>query len=374
MKDLIKSLRYTFLALVASLLVGAIIIVVTDIDALKSGDYGKAFSTVFTAYKSLFEGSFWSLRSISNTITGTTPLLLSGLAVSVAFKAGLFNIGATGQMLAGGMTALWVGFVMSGPGWLQVPLAVLAGAIGGALFGGVAGFLKARTGAHEVITTIMLNSIASFLVLWLLKTTTFQREGRPDPISKLISDEAHLPRLFGFLDGRSDLVAHSGFFVALLATYAYWYLLKRTTLGFELRATGLNSDAAKYAGMKSKSLMVVAMLLAGGFAGMAGATEVLGTYGYASTSLAGNIGFDAIAVALLGQSSPIGTLVSALLFGALQAGGRSMQANTDVPVDLIIVLRALIVMFVAAPLLVKAMFRVKSQVTAQGQTFRGWGG
>lgn len=374
MKELIKSLRFTFLALLASLLVGAIIIVVTDIDALKSGDFGKAFSTVLTAYKSLFEGSFWGLRSISNTITGTTPLLLSGLAVSVAFKAGLFNIGATGQMLAGGMTALWVGFTMTGPGWLQVPLAVIAGAIGGALYGGIAGVLKARTGAHEVITTIMLNSIASFLVLWLLKTTTFQREGRPDPISKLVVDEARLPRLFGFLDGRSDLVAHAGFFVALLATFAYWYLLKRTTLGFELRATGLNSDAAKYAGMKSKSLTVVAMLLAGGFAGMAGATEVLGTYGYASTSLAGNIGFDAIAVALLGQSSPIGTLVAAVLFGALQAGGRSMQANTDVPVDLIIVLRALIVMFVAAPLLVKAMFRVKSQVTSQGQTFRGWGG
>lgn len=374
MTDLLKSLRYTLLALLASLLVGAVIIVVTDIDALKVGDYGKAFTTVLTAYRSLFEGSFWGLRSISNTITGTTPLLLSGLAVSVAFKAGLFNIGATGQMLAGGMTALWVGFTMSGPGWLQVPLAVLAGAIGGAIFGGIAGVLKARTGAHEVITTIMLNSIASFLVLWLLKTTVFQREGRPDPISKLIADEAHLPRLFGFLEGRSDLVAHSGFFVALLATYGYWYLLKRTTLGFELRATGLNSDAAKYAGMKSKTLMVVAMLLAGGFAGMAGATEVLGTYGYASTSLAGNIGFDAIAVALLGQSSPIGTLVSALLFGALQAGGRSMQANTDVPIDLIIVLRALIVMFVAAPLLVKAMFRVKSQFSAQGQTFRGWGG
>jgi simple sugar transport system permease protein len=225
-----------------------------------------------------------------------------------------------------------------------------------------------------VITTIMLNSIASFLVLWLLKTTLFQREGRPDPISKPISEASRLPRLFGFLDGRVDLVAHAGFIVALLATLFYWWLLKRTTVGFELRATGLNSDAAKYAGMKTKSLMVIAMLFAGGFAGMAGATEVLGTYGYASTSLAGNIGFDAIAVALLGQSSPIGTLVSALLFGALQAGGRSMQANTDVPVDLIIVLRALIVMFVAAPLLVKAMFRVKSQVVSQGQTFRGWGG
>jgi len=373
-KELIKSLRYTFLSLVASLFFGAIIIVASDIDALKSGDFGTAFSTVMSAYRYMFQGSFWGLRSISNTINGTTPLLLSGLAVSVAFKAGLFNIGATGQMLAGGMTALWVGFTMTGPGWLQVPLAVIAGAIGGALYGGIAGVLKARTGAHEVITTIMLNSIAGFVVLWLLNTTTFQREGRPDPISKLIADEAHLPRLFGFLDGRSDLVAHVGFFVALLATYAYWYLLKRTTLGFELRATGLNSDAAKYAGMKLKSLIVVAMLISGGLAGMAGATEVLGTYGYASKSLAGDIGFDAIAVALLGQSSPIGTLVAAVLFGALQAGGRLMQANTDVPVDLINVLRALIVLFVAAPLLVKAMFKVKSQVVSQGQTFRGWGG
>jgi len=374
MKDLIKSLRYTFLALVASLLVGAVIIVITDIDALKSGDFGKAFSTVLAAYKNLFEGSFWGLRSISNTITASTPLLLSGLAVSVAFKAGLFNIGATGQMLAGGMVALWVGFVMTGPGWVQIPLAMIAGAIGGALYGGIAGVLKARTGAHEVITTIMLNSIASFMVMWLLKTKTFQREGRPDPISKLISEEAHLPRLFGFMEGRADLSAHFGFFVALLMTYLYWYLLKRTTLGFELRATGLNSDAAKYAGMKTKSLMVIAMLFAGGFAGLAGATEILGTYGYASGSFAGEIGFDAIAVALLGQSSPIGTLVSAVLFGALQAGGRQMQANTDVHVDLITVLRALIVMFVAAPLLVKAMFRVKSQVSAQEQTFRGWGG
>ena len=165
-----------------------------------------------------------------------------------------------------------------------------------------------------------------------------------------------------------------GFIVAILATIFYWWLLKRTTIGFELRATGLNADAAKYAGMKTKSLMVVAMLIAGGFAGLAGATEVLGTYGYATASLAGNIGFDAIAVALLGQSTPVGTAVAALLFGAMQAGGRSMQANTDVPVDLIIVLRALIVMFVAAPLLVKAMFRVKTDATSQGQTFRGWGG
>ena len=374
MRETLKSLRYSLLSLLASLLVGALIIVITDIDALKSGDFAKAFTTVIDAYRSLFQGSFWGVRSISNTIAGTTPLLLSGLAVSLAFKSGLFNIGATGQMLAGGMGSLWVGFVMAGPGWLQVPLALLAGAVGGAIFGGIAGVLKARTGAHEVITTIMLNATAGFLVLWLLKTTLFQREGRPDPISKPIDPAARLPRLFGFMDGRVDLMAHAGFIVAILATIFYWWLLKRTTIGFELRATGLNADAAKYAGMKTKSLMVVAMLIAGGFAGLAGATEVLGTYGYATASLAGNIGFDAIAVALLGQSTPIGTAVAALLFGAMQAGGRSMQANTDVPVDLIIVLRALIVMFVAAPLLVKAMFRVKTDAMSQGQTFRGWGG
>jgi len=374
LRKFLNALRYPVLSLIASLVVGALIIVTSDISALKSGNFGQALSTVVSAYWYLFKGSFWGLRSISNTINGTTPLLLSGLAVSVAFKAGLFNIGATGQMLAGGMTALWVGFTMSGPGWLQVPIAVLIGAIGGAIYGGIAGVLKARTGAHEVITTIMLNSIAGYLVLWLLSTTTFQREGRPDPISKLIADEAHLPRLFGFLDDRSDLIAHAGFFIALFATYLYWFLLKRTSLGFELRASGLNNEAAKYAGMKNKKLQVIAMLLSGGLAGVAGASEVLGTYGYASKSLAGDIGFDAIAVSLLGQSSPIGTLASAVLFGALQSGGRLMQANTDVPVDLINVLRALIVLFFAAQLLIKAIFRVKSQVTSQGQTFRGWGG
>jgi simple sugar transport system permease protein len=162
--------------------------------------------------------------------------------------------------------------------------------------------------------------------------------------------------------------------VALLATFAFWWLLRKTTLGFEMQATGFNQEAARYAGMKTKSLMVVSMAIAGAFAGLAGGSEVLGLYGYASATVAGDIGFDAIAVALLGRSTPIGTLVSALLFGALQAGGRQMQVDTDVPIDLIIVLRALIVMFIAAPLLVKAIFRVKGDAKAFGQTFRGWGG
>ena len=374
MNDTLKSLRFTLLAVVAALFVSAFIIVITDLEALGDGNFGQAFRTLGTAYWGLFKGSFGSLRAISNTITGATPLLLAGLAVSSAFKAGLFNIGATGQMLAGAMGGLWVGFAFQLPTIVHVPLALIASAAAGAAFGAIPGVLKARTGAHEVITTIMLNSIASFTVLWLLKTELFKREGRDDAISKFVEESAKLPKLFGFMGKRIDLLAHYGFLVALLATFVFWWLLRKTTLGFEMQATGFNQEAARYAGMRTKSLVVIAMAIAGAFAGLAGGSEVLGLYGYASATVAGDIGFDAIAVALLGRSTPIGTLVAALLFGALQAGGRQMQVDTDVPIDLIIVLRALIVMFIAAPLLVKAIFRMKGEAHAFGQTFRGWGG
>lgn len=369
-----SSFRLTLLAILSAMIVGAAIIVLSDVDSLRNGDFGKALGTAVEAYSALFVGSFGSLRALSNTISSTTPLLLCGVSVAIAFKAGLFNIGATGQMLAGGMTALWVGFAMNGPGIVQVPLAIAAGALGGAVFGAIPGVLKARTGAHEVITTIMLNNMAAFLVLWLLKTTLFQRQGRPDPISKLVDPAGRLPRIFGFLDGRNDLLAHTGFVVAVLAVIVFWWLLEHSTTGFEFRAFGLNIDAAQYAGMRTKRLTVFAMTIAGAFAGMAGASEVLGTYGYASQNFAGNIGFDSIAIALLGRSTPLGTAFAAVLFGAMQAGGRQMQANTDVPIDLIVVLRALIVMFIAAPLLVKAIWRVKAEQIAEVQTFRGWGG
>jgi simple sugar transport system permease protein len=368
-----SSFRLTLLAVLSAMIVGAVIIVLSDITSLRNGDFGTAFSTVIQAYWALFVGSFGSLRALSNTISSTTPLLLCGVSVAIAFKAGLFNIGATGQMLAGGMMSLWVGFAMHGPGIIQVPIAIVAGAFGGAMFGAIPGVLKARTGAHEVITTIMLNNMAGFLVLWLLKTKLFQREGRTDPISKLVDPAGRLPRIFGFLSGRNDLLAHVGFVVAILAVIVFWWLLQRSTIGFEFRAFGLNSDAAQYAGMHTKRLMVSAMMIAGAFAGLAGASEVLGTYGYASQNFAGNIGFDSIAIALLGRSTPLGTAFAAVLFGAMQAGGRQMQANTDVPIDLIVVLRALIVMFIAAPLLVKSIWRVKTEQTVHGQSFRGWG-
>jgi len=370
--DKTNAIVLPFLAFLSALIIGVFVIVLSDVDQLREGDWAGIFSTVVDAYTALFEGAFLSLRGFNETLVSTAPLLLAGLSVSLAFKAGMFNIGATGQLLFGGMAAVWVGFSMEGPGIIQVPLGVLAGMLGGALYGFIPGVLKARSGVHEVISTIMLNAIALSFVLWLLKTDTFRREGRQDPISKLVNDEGRLPKLFGFLD-RPELRAHLGIVIAILACIFFWWLLERTTLGFEIRAQGANSSAARYAGMKPQTLIMVTFLIAGGFAGLAGASEVLGTEGRATQSLAGDLGFDAIAVALLGRSTPLGTALAAFLFGALNAGGQKMQVETGIPVDLVLILRALIVLFIAAPELMRLVWRVKAEGAAQAPSLGGWG-
>jgi len=367
-----SSFVITLLAVVSALVVGALIIILSDVERLGNGEIGAAFSDLETAYWSLVKGSVGSSRALSETINNSTPFIIAGVSVAVAFKTGLFNIGATGQMLAGGLAATWVGFAMDGPGIVQIPLALLAGVVGGALYGAIPGILKARTGAHEVITTIMLNYIATFTILWALDTELFQRPDRSDPISKFVSEQAMLPKVFGLI-GLDSFAAHSGIVVALLVVAAYWWFLERSKMGFEFQAFGQNADAAEYAGMRAKRLTVAGMVVAGGIAGIAGGIEILGRYGYATQTFAGTIGFDAIAVALLGRSTPLGTMFSAILFGALQSGGREMQVETDINIDLIVVLRALIVMFIAAPLLVKAIWRVKSAQVSTGQTFKGWG-
>ncbi|MEN9301322.1 MAG: hypothetical protein RLZZ254_1103 [Actinomycetota bacterium] len=367
-----SSFVITLLAVVSALVVGALIIILSDVERLGNGEIGAAFSELGTAYWSLVKGSVGSSRALSETINNSTPFIIAGVSVAVAFKTGLFNIGATGQMLAGGLAATWVGFAMDGPGIVQIPLALLAGVVGGALYGAIPGILKARTGAHEVITTIMLNYIATFTILWALDTELFQRPDRSDPISKFVSEQAMLPKVFGLI-GLDSFAAHSGIIVALLVVAAYWWFLERSKMGFEFQAFGQNADAAEYAGMRAKRLTIMGMVVAGGIAGLAGGIEILGRYGYATQTFAGTIGFDAIAVALLGRSSPLGTMFSGILFGALQSGGRDMQVMTDINIDLIVVLRALIVMFIAAPLLVKAIWRVKSAQVTTGQTFKGWG-
>ena len=374
----LSSLKLNALAILSALVLGAFIIAISDIDKLKHGEVGGMLTTVKDAYIALGKGAFGSWRAWSETITAATPLMLAGLSVAVAFKSGLFNIGASGQMLAGGVAAVWVGFKFEMPTVLHVTAALIATIVAGGVWGGIVGLLKARSGAHEVITTIMLNYVAAGTTLWLLKTDAFRQPGRADPISRQIKPSAQLPKLFAFLD-RSDLEirAHTGFLLAIAAVAFFWWLMKKSKLGFELRTYGANADAARYAGMSPTRLTIGAMFLAGAFAGLAGGSEILGgvSQGHATTGLAGNVGFDAIAVALLGASSPLGTAFAAILFGAIKAGGDKMQADTGVPVDLVLVLRALIVLFVAAPALTRLIWRVRDRGGEGGaQVFRGWGG
>lgn len=361
------------LAVATALIVGGLIVVFTDPDLWKERTLdalGSTLGEVLDAYIALFQGSFGSLRSLSETIVNTTPLILAGLSVAIGFRAGLFNIGAQGQMLIGGMFAAYVGFTLDLPIIIHLPAILIAAIIGGAIWGGIPGWLRAKTGAHEVITTIMLNNIAGLLVLYWLSTSLFQAEGRTDPVSEDVLTSGRLPRLLGFLD-RSDLRIHAGIIVALLAAYFVWWLLQRSTIGFEIRAVGFSPTAAKYAGMRVTTMYVVVMALAGALAGLAGAAQVNGVLYRATPGFAGAIGFDAISLALLGRSHPAGVVAAAFLFGALRAGGQEMQVATNVSIDLILVMQALIVVFIAAPALIRAIYRVRTGEGA-GQLTKGW--
>ncbi|MEN8237947.1 MAG: ABC transporter permease [Actinomycetota bacterium] len=364
------------LALLTALIIGGIIIALTDLDTLSvwGEDPVEAFKLtmagIFDSYRALFVGSIGSPRAISETLFAATPLILAGLAVAVGFQAGLFNIGVNGQMHIGGMAALWVGFTFDLPAIVHIPLVLVGAMVGGAIWGGISGLLKARTGAHEVITTIMLNFIALFLVDYLLKTTLFQQPGRNDPISQAANASAQFPALIG------DFRVNIGFLIALAAVGFVWWLMYRSTIGFEFRAVGYNPDAGKYAGMSVAWVYVAVMGVAGALAGIAGSNQILGLEPYRGISnFAGTIGFDAIALALLGRSHPVGVLFAGLLFGGLRAGGREMQGAAAIPIDLVLVLQALIIVMIAAPELVRAIYRLKTPEDEPKAmvTSGGWG-
>ncbi|HSQ37913.1 MAG TPA: ABC transporter permease, partial [Acidimicrobiia bacterium] len=272
-----------------------------------------------------------------------------------------------GQMIMGGLLATIVGFSLHLPVWIHLPLALLGGLVGGALYAGIAGLLRAKTGAHEVITTIMLNWIAIRFLDWALTVDFIQAMGRDESISKDILASARLPQFFS--DPRIRL--HWGILLALLAAGFIYWLLYRTTIGYEFRAVGYNPDAAHYAGMKVTWLYILVMAVAGAMSGLAGANQILGPLGRATPGFSAGLGFDAIALALLGRSHPVGVVLAGLLFGALEAGGRQMQAATDVSIDLIMVVQALIVVFIAAPALIRAIYRVRTGKGAE-QITKGW--
>ncbi|WBB47679.1 ABC transporter permease [Verrucosispora sp. WMMA2044] len=378
----------TLLSLVLAMVVGAVLMIISDPEVLATYGYitarpsdaiNASWTLVSEAYANLFKGSVFdpaattvnaALSPISETLTYTAPLVFTGLSVALAFRGGLFNIGAQGQATMGVILAALAGFLLPLPPGLHLLVAVLAGALGGAIWGFIPGILKARTGAHEVINTIMLNYIAVYFLTWLIVQNGVQDPSRTDAISRPVDASAQLPRLFG--DG---LRAHAGIILAVLATWAVAWLLNRSTLGFELRAVGANPDAARTAGISVTRTYVLVMVFAGALAGLGGSQMVLGTTAAALTPLVvAQIGFDGILVALLGRVKPWGVALAALLFGALQAGGNRMQSYSGISLELVTVLQALIVIFIAAPALVKAIFQLRAARTARLQTSlaKGW--
>ena len=340
----------------------------------------KAFATARDAYWALFRGSIFDPQlaqdrfiegfyPFSETLVAATPLILTGLSVALAFKAGLFNIGAQGQFIAGAIGASWVGFTFELPVVIHTLAAMAAAIIFAGMYGGLVGLLKARTGAHEVIVTIMLNYVAAYFLLWLLSTTAFLRPGRQDPLAPEVRESAQLPHLFG-----EDLRANLGFFIALIAAGAIWWLLNRSTWGFRFRAVGANSAASKTAGISVARVTTSVMFIAGALAGLGGAMQILGSEPAMTAGIGGSFGFDAITVALLARANPIGVVFAALLFGALRAGGLTMQASTETPLDLVLVIQALVVLFIAAPALIKAIFRLKNVETGEAVASKGWNG
>lgn len=366
----------TLAAIVLAVLLGAVLIIATDPAVQEAAGYffarpsdffSAAWNAASSAYLALFQGSIYdseaanftrAIRPITETLTISTPLILAGLSVGLAFRAGLFNIGGQGQVILGAVLAAWLGFGLDLPPVVHLVLALVGGAVGGALWAAIAGVLKARTGAHEVIVTIMLNNIAAYLVLWVVTTQLFA-SGTPG-VSKPVGDNARLPALLP-----DPFRLHLGFILALVLAAGVWWLMERSTLGFKLRAVGSNARAARTAGISVASMTILAMAIAGGLAGLAGASQVLGTEGMLTASVAGSIGFDAITVALLGRSKPLGTVLAGLLFGALAAGGRLMQTRTGTPLDLVLVLQSFIVLFIAAPPLVRTLWRLPKPGTSE---------
>jgi len=364
------------LAVLLAVLVGSFLVAVTDEAVREASGYffsrpgdllNAAWEAVWGAYTSLFRGSIYNtraetfelgIRPLTETLKFAAPLIAAGLGVGLAFRAAMFNIGGRGQMLVAGAAAGWVGFSFDLPWPLHLTLAVLAGMLAGALWAGIAGVLKARTGAHEVIVTIMLNYVGFYLVFFALSEQgLLQAPGSANPKSLPMKESATLPKLAG-----DSYNLHLGFLLALIAVGLVWWILNRSALGFRIRAVGLNPTAARAAGINVGRTYVVVMLIAGALVGLAGANQVLGTVtNGVSVDLDAGIGFDAITVALLGRSRPLGILAAGLLFGAFKAGSFSMSAAEGIPVDIVLVVQSLIVLFIAAPPLVRAMFRLPAK-------------
>ena len=387
------------LSVFTAFVIGAVLIVVSSPEVLGAwGNFfqnpgealSKSWALVRDAYVALFEGSFGSpsrivdafrawgatgevrplldaFRPLSESLVITTPYIFAGLAVALGFRGGLFNIGAEGQLFVAGLASVYVGYTLKGlPAIIHLPLALLVGVIAGALWGAIPGLLKARTGAHEVINTIMMNYIAFRLTDHLLQGPMARPDGLP--ITSEIAPTAYLPSLFP-----RPMRIHWGFFLALAVAFGVYWFLWKTTLGMEIRMVGANQHAARYAGVKIALVTVMTMSLSGALAGLAGTNQVLGVDHRMVRAFSSGYGFDSIALALLGNSHPLGVVLASLLFGFLRGGAARMQSVAGVPVEIIRVVQAMVIIFVAAPAIIRSIYRLKAEREEEAIAMRGWG-
>jgi general nucleoside transport system permease protein len=391
-----KAIQIPALAILTGLLFGAVLIATTSFtvyDAFKVSIWkglGQAFSEIGSAYWAMFRGSIADPTSIADafrigdaksiqtafkpilgSLVQTTPYIFAGLACALAFRAGLFNIGVEGQLYMGAAAATFVGYSLTGlPAYIHIPLAFLVGSLAGGLWGMIPGLLKVTTGGNEVINCIMMNYITYRLISWFLSGPMSRDAAAKTPISPLIQPSAEIPHLF------KGINFHWGFFIALVVAFIIWWLLFKTTLGFNLRTVGTNPRAAKYAGMSIIKTTVLGMALSGLLAGMAGANEILAVNHSLTTGLSSGYGFDSIALALLANNNPIGVIFSALLFGVLRNGATKMMLVSEIPIDIVTIIQALVIMFVAAPAIIRSFYRLRKlkEETAASITLSGWGG
>lgn len=394
-RQAIQAAAVPALAVVSGLILGGIFIFLTT-EEVYSGfaqspliGLGNGIDAVLRSYVALFNGSIGNpariVRALQSgeaeairrafnpfleSLVKATPFIFAGLAVALGFRVGLFNIGAEGQLFMGATAAAFLGYSLTGlPGIVHIPVALLGAALAGGLWGFIPGWLKAKTGGHEVINTIMMNFIAIRLSEWLLRGP-MKRPESFNPVSPTIEPSAMLPRFFG-----SPIRFHFGFFIALGVAYLVYWFLFRSTWGFDLRTVGANPRAARYAGMSTTVALVMAMAISGALAGLAGANEVLGVNHNVALAFSAGLGFDAIALALLGKSHPVGVVLAALLFGTLKNGATQMQLSANVPIDIIAILQAMVLMFVAAPAIIRTIYRLRAPSAGEEGVFvRGWGG
>jgi ABC-type uncharacterized transport system permease subunit len=391
----LQSILVPILAVFLGLLFAGIIIIITSESVWQAFQVSflagikESLNVVITAYGSLLVGAFGkpgdlikaiasgdpqqvyvAIYPFTEGLVAATPYIFAGLSVAFGFRAGLFNIGAEGQLFLGAIFAAFVGYSLKGwPWFIHMPIAFLAGAVGGGLWGFIPGWLKAKTGAHEVINTIMMNYIAFRLSDWLL-TGPMKRPDSFNPISPTIQPGAELPVFFG-----PPVRLHLGFFIALLVAWLVsWYLFK-TKWGFDVRTVGANPRAARYAGMSVTMQIILAMSIAGGLAGMAGGNEVLGVNHNLAMAFSSGYGFDAIAIALLGNSTPFGVVLGSLMFGFLRSGATNMMLKTGIPIDIVSVVQAFILVFIAAPAITRTIFRLKELPKGEEVVLStSWGG